>query len=291
MVDIPMINLVAVFNIMKQRQFGFAFTPTPVDEAKGVTINRVIGGERMAILDPFILLDHASIAADSEVVGFPRHPHRGIETLSFVISGEVGHKDSKGNAGTVGPGGAQWMTAGDGIYHEEMLIPGPDGAEFLQLWFSLPQAKKRIPAGYLGARAETIPTLAVSGASVAVVAGTFAGVTGAFDSIAVAPTVLDVQISGSQTVEIPIPIGDAAVAYVVRGAVSIGNTVLPAPYLVVLTDGDTVSLSAQESGARVFIVSAKPLNEPILQYRSFVMNTVEDIQETVAMIEAGTFAE
>ncbi len=275
---------------MKQRQFGFSYAPTSVNEAKGVTINRVIGGERVAIFDPFILLDHASIAAGSEVVGFKRHPHRGIETLSFVISGEVGHKDSNGNEGTVGPDGSQWMTAGNGIYHEEMLIPGPEGAEFLQLWFSLPQDQKRIPSGYAGAQADTIPTVEVEGAKVAVVAGEFQGKSGVFPAIAVRPTVLDIAIDPSATVEIPTIVGEAAFAYVVRGAVTIGEGSATAPSVVFLTDGDLLTLTAKEDGARVFYVSAKPLNEPILQYRSFVMNTVEDIQETVAMIQDGTFA-
>jgi len=275
---------------MKQREAGFIFAPTPVDEAKGVTIRRVIGGERMAILDPFILLDHASIEATSDVVGFPRHPHRGIETLSYVLLGEVGHKDSQGNEGQVGPGGSQWMTAGDGIYHEEMLVPGPDGAEFLQLWFSLPADKKRIPAAYNGGPAEDIPEVSTREATVRVVAGSFGGVDGLFTGIAVNPTVLHIALSPGGTVEVPAAAGEAAFAYVVRGSAQCGGAWATAPKVIVLSDGDAATFTGSDSGAQILFVAAKPLNEPILQYRSFVMNTVEEIQETLAMIKAGTFA-
>jgi quercetin 2,3-dioxygenase len=275
---------------MKNRQAGFVFAPTPTDEAPGVTIRRAIGGERMAILDPFLLLDHPTVAASSAVVGFPRHPHRGIETLSYVLLGEVGHKDSLGNEGTVGAGGAQWMTAGNGIFHEEMLIPGPEGAEFLQLWFSLPRDEKRIPPAYVGAQANEVPEVVLDGATVRVVAGSFHGTPGPFQGIAVRPTVLDISLSVGQSLEIPVAEGEAAILYITRGEITVEGKSATAPNLMVLTDGDLLSLSAPNEAARALFVSAKPLNEPILQYRSLVMNTVEDIQESVAMIEAGSFA-
>ena len=275
---------------MSSRSAGFSFAPTSVDEAPGVVINRAIGGERMAILDPFLLLDHPTVAAGSEVAGFPRHPHRGIETLSYVFSGRVGHKDSLGNQGEVGAGGSQWMTAGNGIFHEEMLIPGPDGAEFLQLWFSLPRAQKRVPAAYVGAEPEAVPEVAVEGGAVRVVAGSFNEVEGPFKGIAVKPTVLDLRLDANTTLEIPTVAGEAAFIYAIQGSLSIGDESITAPYLVVLTDGDSVTVSAGSEGVRGLFAAAKPLNEPILQYRSLVMNTVEDIQESVAMIEAGSFA-
>jgi redox-sensitive bicupin YhaK (pirin superfamily) len=266
------------------------YAPTSIDEAKGVTNNRVIGGERMAILDPIMLLDHASISADSEVVGFPRHPHRGIETVSYVISGEVGHKDSMGNEGIVGPGGTQWMTAGNGIYHEEMMQPGPHGAEMLQLWFSLPRNQKRVPAGYVGGPAEEVPEVKKGSATVRIVAGSFEGTEGLFKGIAVEPTILDITLHDNAMLEIPTEHGHATFAYVVRGSVTSTGRTVTAPEQIVFANGDYVSLTAGPKGARVFYVSAKPLNEPIVQYRSFVMNTVEDIKETTDMIHAKTFA-
>ena len=274
---------------MKQSPASIIFAPTPVDEAKGVTIRRVIGGERMAILDPIILLDHASIAAGSPVVGFPRHPHRGIETVSYVISGEVGHKDSIGNEEIVGPGGTQWMTAGNGIWHEEMMKPAAEGAEMLQLWFSLPRAKKRVPPSYVGGPADTVPQVEKGAAVVRVVAGSFEGTEGLFKGIAVDPTVLDVTLHDNSTIEIPTDRGIAAMAYVVRGSILVGNRTINSPEVVVFGEGDYASVTAGPGGARFLYVAAKPLHEPILQYRSFVMNTIDDIEETTEMIAAGTF--
>lgn len=274
---------------MNERPAAIIFAPTTADEAKGVTIRRVIGGERMAIFDPVMLLDHASIAADSETVGFPRHPHRGIETLSYVIAGEVGHKDSIGNESVVGPGGTQWMTAGNGIWHEEMMKPGTEGAEMLQLWFSLPRAQKRTPASYLGGPAETVPEVTKASAVVRVVAGEFEETKGLFQGIAVDPTVLDVTLHANSTLEIATEFTHATFAYVIRGSAISGGKTVSAPEAIVFGDGDYVSLTAGAEGARFLFVTAKPLHEPILQYRSFVMNTVDDIRETVDMIHNGTF--
>ncbi len=243
----------------------------------------------MAILDPIMLLDHASISAESDVVGFPRHPHRGIETVSYVISGEVGHKDSNGNEGIVGPGGTQWMTAGNGIWHEEMMKPGPEGAEMLQLWFSLPRNQKRVPAGYVGGPAEEVPEVVKSSATVRIVAGSFDGTEGLFKGIAVNPTILDITLHVNATFEIPTEHGWATFAYVIRGKVTTTGRTVSAPEQIVFGDGDYVSLTAGAAGARVFYVSAKPLHEPIVQYRSFVMNTVGDIKETTDMIHADSF--
>jgi len=274
---------------MNERPAAILFAPTAVDEAKGVTIRRVIGGDRMAILDPFLLLDHASIKAESDVVGFPRHPHRGIETLSYVLTGEVGHKDSIGNESIVGPGGTQWMTAGNGIWHEEMMKPGAEGAEMLQLWFSLPRAQKRIPAAYLGGPADTVPEVEKASGIVRVVAGEFEETKGLFQGIAVDPTVLDVTLHANSTIEIPTELTHATFAYVVRGNATSGDKKIKSPEVVVYGDGDYISITAGPEGARFLFVSAKPLHEPILQYRSLVMNTVDDIGESLAMIEDGTF--
>ncbi len=274
---------------MSSRLAAFSYTPTSVNEAQGVTINRVIGGDRMAILDPFILLDHASIEAASDVVGFHRHPHRGIETLSYVLKGEVGHKDSLGNEGIVGPGGTQWMTAGNGIWHEEMMKAGDDGAEMLQLWFSLPRDQKRVPAGYVNGPSERVPEVAINGGTVRVVAGSFQGTEGIFQNIAVHPTVLDITLEAGASVAIPTGNEEEAFLYVVRGSATSGGHIATEPKIIVFSSGDQVEVTAGVNGARFLFCSAKPLGEPILQYRSFVMNTAEDIRETLAMIGDGSF--
>ncbi|MBS1718543.1 MAG: pirin family protein [Armatimonadetes bacterium] len=273
---------------MIQRVAAFSFAPTEVSEAKGVTIRRAIGGDRLAIIDPFMLLDHASTPAGSNVVGFHRHPHRGIETLSVVLRGDVKHKDSIGNEGQVGPGGAQWMTAGDGIYHEEMMIPGAEGSEMLQLWFSLPRDRKRIPAAYRGAA--SVPHVASGDGDIAVIAGDFRGIEGPLDGIAVNPTVLNISITSGGTVEIPTATGDAVAVYMYYGAATVGGKDAKAPELVVLAGGDAVTITAGGEGVKCLFIAAAPLNEPIIQYRSFVMNTVEDIRETMELIKSGEFA-
>lgn len=276
---------------MSYRKVAFVFSPTSAHEAVGVTINRTIGGERLILLDPFLLLDHVQIdpSQSSSEIGFPRHPHRGIETLSYVLKGQVAHKDSLGNEGRVGSGGSQWMTAGNGIWHEEMLVPTAEGGEFLQLWFNLPQSQKRIKPGCVGAPADTVPVKSVPGGVVRVVAGEFEGVTGPFQDIAVTPVVLDVTIEANTTLALPAPAGVAAFAYVVEGEALSDGKSASAPQLMVFSDGDNASVTAGTNGARFLFVTGRPLNEPVLQFRSLVMNTVEDIRETLDLIDSGEF--
>ena len=182
------------------------------------------------------------------------------------------------------------MTAGNGIFHEEMMKPGPEGAEMLQLWFSLPRNQKRVPAAYYGGPAEDVPEVQKGSAIVRVVAGSFDGTEGIFKGIAVDPTILDVTLHDNSTLEIPTDLGTVVMAYVVRGTVKSGDRTVTAPEVFIYGEGDFISLAAGKDGARVLFVSAKPLHEPIVQYRSFVMNTVDDIKETTDMIHAGTFA-
>lgn len=272
---------------MALRPVAFVVPPAEAPEAPGVTIRRTVGGERLIMLDPFFLFDHASVDPGGDVVGFHRHPHRGIQTLSYVIRGRVRHRDSIGNEGEVGANGSQWMTAGNGIYHEEMLIPGPEGAEFLQLWFNLPQAQKRIAPAYGGLEGEGFPVVPISGGTVRVVAGVFHGHRGPFDKIVVDPTILDVVLDAGAVLEIETDSQATVALYVVSGSVyGIGN-----PNLVVFAQGDAVRVQAGPEGARFLFAAAHPLHEPVLQFRSFVMNTPDDIRETLDMIDSGTFAQ
>jgi len=182
------------------------------------------------------------------------------------------------------------MTACNGIYHAEGLIPDANGGEFLQLWFNLPRSQKRIPAAYVGAPAETVPVVDTAAYLVRVVAGTFADVTGPFQGIAVDPTVLHVQLNPYESISLCAKSGETTFAYVTSGSVTDDSKTANSPELMVFTDGDGITLTAGDSGAEFLFVAATPLNEPVLQYRSLVMNTVEDIRETLAMIDEGTFA-
>src|SRR5579871_3434407 len=155
---------------MPNRSVGIVMDPKEANEAAGVTIRRTIGGERLVLLDPFLLLDHLTVAANEggvSSVGFPRHPHRGIETLTYVFAGHVHHRDSLGNDSRVGAHGSQWMTAGGGIFHEEMLEIGADGCEAQQIWFNLPAAQKMIRPGYVAAHGADIPTAELEGGATA----------------------------------------------------------------------------------------------------------------------------
>ncbi len=294
------------------RPVGIVMEPVEAHEAKGVLIRRTIGSERLVLLDPFLLLDHLTLPpSESEggsvPLGFPRHPHRGIETLTYVISGSVHHKDSLGNGSAVGAGGSQWMTAGKGIFHEEMFAADAEGCEGLQIWFNLPASQKFVPAAYVPAQAEEIPEVALeSGARVRVVAGTFGETHGAFSGIAVKPTYLDVHLPAGASLTLPTEPGQTAFAYLYRGTATFGpngvterstevsvknNTrEVSAARLVLFKEGNTVHANASGTeDARFIFVAAHPLNEPVLQYRSVVLNNVEQMRQALDDLEQGTF--
>jgi hypothetical protein len=275
--------------------------PLVADEAKGVDIRRTVGSERLVLLDPFLLLDHLTIppagqgdAASS--LGFPRHPHRGIETLTYVLKGRAHHKDSLGNDDVIDTEGSQWMTAGGGIFHQEMFEAGPDGGEALQIWFNLPAAEKMKRPAYYAARVADLPDVTLDGdATARVVAGTLGGATGPFEGIAVKPVYAVVRLPAGATVTLPAPAGETAFAYFFRGRTTVGEgdgaREATAPQLAILGDGDTARITASADGeARFIFVSARPLGEPVLQYRSLVMNTVDQMREAISDLENDTFA-
>ena len=283
---------------MSIRSTGIVMEPKEAAEAEGVLIRRTIGSERMVLFDPFLLLDHLSVLPASDAaqgIGFPRHPHRGIETLTYVLAGRVHHKDSLGNDSGVGANGTQWMTAGRGIFHEEYLEPGETGCEALQIWFNLPAAAKMKSAGYRPAQADEIPEITLEGGATAhLVAGNFQGKSGPIQGIAVQPTYLDVHLPAGATVVLPAAQGEAALAYLYRGQASFsteeGAEPIAAPRLILFCDGDSVqATAAKEEAARFIFVAAQPLREPVLQYRSLVMNTVEEMKQALDDLENGVF--
>jgi quercetin 2,3-dioxygenase len=266
--------------------------PGVVEEAPGVRIGRTIGSDRLILLDPFLLLDHMQVGdAAAPTIGFPRHPHRGIETLTWMIAGRVHHTDSLGNDDSVGAGEAQWMTAGTGIFHSEMLEQTAEGCEGLQLWFNLPADKKFIPANYQAARKDQIPVVEHHGAAVAVVARAFEDAVGPLDRIAVAPTVLGVTLAPGVSVTLPAPRGTNAFAFVHQGSITdpTGKSV-GAVRLGIFTDGDDITLTAGNDGAGLLFCAARPLNEPVFLYRSLVLSNVDQMAQALDDLENGTFA-
>lgn len=271
--------------------------PEPVIEGAGVRLKRSIATETLDYLDPFLLLDHfASTNPRDYEAGFPLHPHRGIETVTYVLKGEVHHKDTLGNSGSIGAGDVQWMTAGRGIMHEEMPQVRPEGIAGFQLWVNLPAKLKMTRPRYQDIRSGQIPEIKnKNGARIRVITGTVGQVRGPATEIAANPTYLDVFVPAYASFIQPIERGHTAFAYVFEGEAQFagrdgaGGTKISTPKLVVLGDGDEVKVITGEAPVRFLLVSGKPLHEPIARYGPFVMNTEEEIEQTLQELRQGTF--
>jgi redox-sensitive bicupin YhaK (pirin superfamily) len=277
------------------RKISKIIEPQAVVEGAGVRLKRSIGTHTLDYLDPFLLLDHfqSKNPADYQA-GFPLHPHRGIETVTYLLAGAVRHRDSVGNAGEIGPGDLQWMTAGRGIMHEEMPQVRPEGVAGFQLWVNLPKRQKMIAPRYQNVNANEITEIQrEGGAKIRVIAGKVDGVVGPISGIAAEPMYLDVAIAPHGSFTLPIPRGHSAFAYVFEGEGRFGpeNRSVTTPRLVVWDDGDSVEVRTEESAVRFLLVSGKPLSEPIARYGPFVMNTKAEIEQTLRELQAGTFAQ
>jgi redox-sensitive bicupin YhaK (pirin superfamily) len=265
--------------------------PQAVVEGAGVRLKRSIGTRTLDYLDPFLLLDHfqSKNRGDYEA-GFPLHPHRGIETVTYLLAGAVRHRDTLGNSGEIGPGDLQWMTAGRGILHEEMPQVRPEGVAGFQLWVNLPAKQKMVGPRYQNINANEIVAIRrEGGATIRVIAGTVDGVTGPIGGIAAEPTYLDVLLPVGGSLVQPIDRGHSAFAYVFEGEARFGDNLVAAPKLVVWGDGDRIEAHAGKEPARFLLVSGKPLNEPIARHGPFVMNTREEIEQTLRELRDGTF--
>jgi redox-sensitive bicupin YhaK (pirin superfamily) len=282
---------------MIERGVQDVVTPMAVSDGAGVRLKRSIATERLDHLDPFFLFDHfGSENREDYIAGFPMHPHRGIETVTYMLDGSVAHRDSLGNSGVIGAGDVQWMTAGSGILHEEMPKVGPRRLDGFQIWVNLPARLKMTNPRYQDVPASRIPEVArPDGARVRVVAGEVDGVTGAVREIFAGPTYLDVALPAGRTFEQPVPRGHTGLLYVYQGEVSVGGagpargTAVQSPRLAILKDGDVVRVHAGGAPARFLLLSAQPLHEPYARYGPFVMNTREEIVQALEELREGTF--
>lgn len=271
--------------------------PLSVIEGAGVRLIRSIATRTLDYLDPFLLFDHfGSDNPDDYMAGFPMHPHRGIETVTYMLAGEVNHKDSLGNAGTIGPGDVQWMTAGGGIMHEEMPKHTDGEMAGFQLWVNLPARLKMTQPRYQDVASAQIPELTLENqVRIRVIAGRANGTEGAVTEIAADPTYFDVTIPPGGVFTQPIERGHTAFAYVFEGQGAFGITpegeaeVVGSPRLVILGDGDYVEIRATGEPVRFLLVSGQPLGEPIARYGPFVMNTREEIEQALRDLRDGTF--
>jgi redox-sensitive bicupin YhaK (pirin superfamily) len=275
------------------RKIARIIDPELVVEGAGVRLKRSIGTRTLDYLDPFLLLDHfASRNPDDYQAGFPMHPHRGIETVTYVLTGAVRHKDTLGNSGAIGPGDIQWMTAGRGIMHEEMPQVRPEGIAGFQLWVNLPAKLKMTQPRYQEVLSSGIPEIErEGGVRIRVITGTIDGTSGPVSEIAADPIYLDVTVPPHAYFSQPMEQGHTAFAYLFEGEAVFGKdtTRISHPRLVAFADGDYINVSTDESPVRFLLVSGKPLHEPIARYGPFVMNTRQEIQRALRDLEQGTF--
>jgi len=273
------------------RQVMRVIEPQYVMEGAGVRLRRSIATRQLDYLDPFLLFDHfGSRDPGDYLAGFPMHPHRGIETVTYMLAGIVRHTDSMGNSGEITAGDMQWMTAGGGIMHEEMPRGVDDHMEGFQLWVNLPAKLKMSSPRYQEIKAEDIPIATPEpGVEVKVIAGEFAGVHGPVTEIAADPTYLDVKLAAGIRFAQSIPAGHTVFAYLFEGEGDFAGKALEATRLLVFGDGSQVVVTAGKQGARFLLVSGKPLGEPIARYGPFVMNTQEEIQQALQDLHNGTF--
>ncbi len=284
----------------------------PTIEGAGVHLRRAFGFGATADFDPFLLLDDfRGDRPEDYQAGFPWHPHRGIETITYVLAGTVEHGDSLGHSGTIGAGDVQWMTAGRGIIHQEM--PKGDGAGRMygfQLWANLPAALKMTAPRYQEVPAGEIPVVrGDDGTEVRIVCGEFRGKRGPVTAVAANPTYLDVSVRPGASTTLAVDTSHQAFAYVFAGAARFCNASAPlavptepagwldtAPpaaadnrSLVLFDQGDEVSVQAGEEGVRFLLVSGRPLKEPVAWYGPIVMNTQEQLRQAFAELRDGTF--
>jgi quercetin 2,3-dioxygenase len=265
-----------------------------VMDGAGVKINRVLTQPLQRRLDPFLMLDaFGSDKPGDYIAGFPEHPHRGFETVSYMIAGSMRHKDSAGNEGLVTDGGVQWMTAGRGVAHSEMPEQTDGLMEGFQLWLNLPAKDKMTAPWYRDIPREEIPRFETdSGATVQVIAGESHGVAGAVQRAHTEPLYLDVELAANATFEQRLPPGHNAFIYVFRGQVVIDEKNVPQSRMAILANdegADGVRIVAAQP-SRLILIAGRPLNEPIAQYGPFVMNTHDEIRQAVEDFRAGTFS-
>lgn len=264
-----------------------------MSEGVGAIVHRTIGAAALDTLDPFLLFDEFTSTGGKEGGGFPDHPHRGFETVTYMLEGRMEHADNKGHRGIIEPGGIQWMTAGSGLIHSE--LPANEAGEpirGMQLWVNLPASDKMIAPRYQEVGTNDIPeVILTSGGKVRVVAGTFEGVSGAATDIAVAPLYLDIHAAAGETITIPLPTDHNGFIYGLEGNITIDDASISvnARELGILSAGDAITMRGGPDGARLLLIAARPLGEPIARHGPFVMNTREEIVLAFEDFRAGKF--
>jgi redox-sensitive bicupin YhaK (pirin superfamily) len=275
----------------KEREVARKVRGQPTSDGAGVRMTRVIGSQTLDSFDPFLLLDEfRSDDPNDYIAGFPDHPHRGFETVTYMLAGRMRHGDNQGNSGLLGPGSVQWMTAGRGIVHSEF----PEQQEGLmwgfQLWVNLPAKDKMTAPRYQDIQAEHVPEVELGpGARARVLVGTLNGVAGPVGDVATEPVYYDVHLEPNASLLLPVPESHNVFAYVYVGDAKIGAaaTQIERGELALLTHGGALRATAGAEGARLIVVGGRPLKEPVARYGPFVMNTADEIRQAFADYQAG----
>ncbi len=276
------------------RSIAQRFPGTETMEGAGVRLRRMFGNRQVPLFDPYLLLDNfGSSDPEDYLAGFPWHPHRGIETVTYMLEGEVAHDDTLGNSGTIGPGDVQWMTAGSGIIHQEMPQRSEGRLSGFQLWVNLPAKEKMAVPAYRGLSGADLPIVPLEhGGKVRVIAGTFDRVVGPVRGLSVDPTYLDIDLPAHESIELPTPRSHIAFSQVVSGSGSFdaapgpraspGETLLYGP-------GERVRIAAGDGPLRFLFVTGRPIGEPVAWYGPIVMNRPEELNEAARELQTGQF--
>jgi redox-sensitive bicupin YhaK (pirin superfamily) len=275
----------------KAREVARKVRGQPTSDGAGVRMTRVIGSQVLDSFDPFLLLDEFRSDDPSDyIAGFPDHPHRGFETVTYMLAGRMRHGDNQGNTGLLGPGSVQWMTAGRGIVHSEF----PEQQEGLmwgfQLWVNLPRAQKMTAPRYQDIQTDGIPEVELgAGVRARVLVGAIEGVEGPVRDVATEPVYFDLHLTAGATYAVALPEGHNVFAYVYVGdaKVGAGATLIQRGELALTTRGKSLPVTAGEQGARLIVVGGRPLGEPVARYGPFVMNTVDELEQAFADYRAG----
>ncbi len=269
-------------------------TGQATSDGAGVKLTRVLTQDLQRRLDPFLMLDAFGTDNPGDYIGgFPDHPHRGFETVTYMLNGRMRHRDSAGNVGLLVPGSVQWMTAGRGVIHSEMPEQEEGRMEGFQLWLNLPGRSKMQPPWYRDIATEEIPEVHAEGLTVRVIAGHAAGVKGAMQRDDTQPLYLDLHLEPGVNFEQALPATHNAFVYVYRGALKVGEREVARQRMAIFANmpgSDGVALQAGPEGARAILIAGQPLNEPIAQHGPFVMNTRDELMQAVEDFQAGRLA-
>jgi redox-sensitive bicupin YhaK (pirin superfamily) len=261
----------------------------PASDGAGVRLSRLIGQPGLDQVDPFLLFDEfRSDDPNDYGAGFPTHPHRGFETVTYMIEGRMRHKDNQGNEGLLGPGDIQWMTAGKGLFHSEMPEQVHGRMHGFQLWLNLPAKDKLVPPRYQDIPAASVPEIKGDGSLIRVLAGTVDGVTGPVEGGFVQPFYVDVTLSPGHDVVLPLESGSKGFVYPFEGSVEVGTVSVGEGHLGIL-EGDGDLHMTSKTGSRILVIAARPLNEPVARHGPFVMNTPEEIIQAFRDARSGEF--